>query len=387
MPDVPEPTIIDPRSREAVAAEAEVEAEVEKTSKSKSGSKEKKIVGRIFRSIDEIRETAPPLEPLWGFFLFKKAITAFISDPGVGKTSFGYVQTQALCQGKSFLSIHAEEPVNALYMDYESGDSLVASRAAFVLGDEKIPNFYIYNNVDFTLHQIKDELIAFCKEKNINLITIDNQSLAFSTRDENDNAEAIKQMRFIRQIANECNCAIILVHHTSKANLPGTRKATGAFARARLADVIINIEVAGEDIEASADTSNLTEEEKLESSAKILMLECAKNRMVDERVLWFIKRDEGKFYITDPPLGTPGKPTSTRLYAAQRELLLIMRNGGSTLDETYDRHWKFAELAKKMNEKGFSNSWADHAVRKLGQQNRIYKPTFGYYSLRRRQQQ
>ena len=107
MPDVPEPTIIDPRSREAVAAEAEVEAEVEKTSKSKSGSKEKKIVGRIFRSIDEIRETAPPLEPLWGFFLFKKAITAFISDPGVGKTSFGYVQTQALCQGKSFLSIHA----------------------------------------------------------------------------------------------------------------------------------------------------------------------------------------------------------------------------------------------------------------------------------------
>jgi len=312
----------------------------------------------LFRPIDEIRRTAKPLEPLWGYFLFKKAITSIVGDPGVCKTTFGYGLGKAACLRQEFLGIPFEEPVNALYMDFESADSLVASRANLVIGDEKVPNLYIYNIVDYYLPQVTEVTINFCKEHNINLIFIDNQSMAFNTRDENDNAEAIKQMKFTRSFTNACDAAVISFHHTSKANLSGTRKGTGAFARARLADICVNLDIPAE-----------------EEAPDIVRLETAKNRLVDEKVLWYFKKEEGKFVFVEPPLGVSGTPTGTAIYKAQVELLSLLKNGTTT-------QMKFGELNVAMEEKGFSASWTDHAVRRLLQQNRIYRPAYGYYAIR-----
>lgn len=312
----------------------------------------------LFRPIDEIRRTAKPLEPLWGYFLFKKAITSIVGDPGVCKTTFGYGLGKAACLGQDFLGIPFEEPVNALYMDFESADSLVASRANLVIGEEKVPNLYIYNVVDYYLPQVAEVAIKFCREHDINLIFVDNQSMAFSTRDENDNAEAIKQMRFTRTFTNACGAALISFHHTSKANLPGTRKGTGAFARARLADICINLDIPAE-----------------EEAPDIVRLETAKNRLVDEKVLWYIKKEGGRFIFAEPPLGVSGAPTDTVIYKAQVEVLSLLRNGATA-------QLKFGELSVAMEKKGFSESWTDHAVRRLLQQNRIYKPQYGYYALR-----
>ena len=276
----------------------------------------------------------------------------------VHNTTWGYGLAKELCLGQAFLDISAEEPVNALYMDFESADSLVASRANLVIGDTEVPNFYIYNIVDYYLPQIAKVTIDFCKGHSINLVFVDNQSMAFSTRDENDNAEAIKQMRFLRSFTVACNAACVSFHHTSKANLPGTRKGTGAFARARLADVCINLEIPVED------------------EPDIVRLETAKNRLVDEKVLWYFKKEEGKFTLIEPPLGISGQPTNTIIYKVQTELLSLLRNGSSP-------EMKFKELIDAMAAKGFSENWVDHAARRLLQQNRIYKPRYGYYAIKK----
>lgn len=311
----------------------------------------------LFRPIDEIRKHAQPLEPLWGYFLFKKAITSIVGDPGICKTTFGYGLAKSLCLGEAFLDISAEESVNALYMDFESADSLVASRANLVFGDAKIPNLYIYNIVDYYLPQVSTVSLGFCVEHKINLIFVDNQSMAFNTRDENDNAEAIKQMRFVRGFANATGAAVISFHHTSKANLTGTRKGTGAFARARLADICINLDVPAEE------------------DPDIVRLETVKNRLVDEKVLWFIKKEEGEFRFTDPPLGISGLATNTMIYKAQKQMLSIMGKNSEMV--------KFSKLTEEMEKAGFSPSWTDHTVRRLLQQNRIFKPEYGYYSLKK----
>lgn len=306
----------------------------------------------LFRPIGKVRKNAPPLEPLWGYFLFKKAITSIVGDPGVCKTTWGYGLSKELCLGQTFLEVPAEEPVNVLYMDFESADSLVASRANLVLGDKDIPNFYIYNLAEYYLPQVAKVTLDFCKERDINLIFVDNQSMAFNTRDENDNAEAIRQMRFLRSFAVACNCALVSFHHTSKANLSGTRKGTGAYARARLADVCINLEMA-------------------EEESNVIRLEVSKNRMVDEKVLWYFEKTEGKFRFVDVPAGVPGKPTDTLIYKAQFNLLRHMQG---------TKEYSVQDLVKAIGVNGITYNVIDKALRRLTQQGRLIRPRWGYFS-------
>lgn len=305
----------------------------------------------LFRPLDVVRKDAPPLEPLWGYFLFKNAITSITGDPGVCKTTFGYGLGMTLCKGQSFLDIAAEEPIKVLYMDFESADSLIASRATLI-SDAFTPNFYVYNIIDYFLPQIAQIAIRFCLERSINLIFIDNQSMAFHTRDENDNAEAVRQMRLLRAFTNACKAATIVFHHTSKANLPGTRKGSGAFARARLADIAVNLDIPSE------------------AHKDIVMLEMVKNRLVEERVLWFLKKEEGQFIFTDPPLGVRGVQTDTKVYRAQKIILEFMKD---------NVEYQYSELIGLGSNNDLDNPILEYAVRKLVQQSRIVKPRYGYY--------
>lgn len=306
----------------------------------------------LFRTLATIRKNAKPLEPLWGFLLYKKAITSVIGDPGVCKTTLGYGLATSLCLGQPFLDIDPEEPVKALYLDFESSDSLIISRANLILSDAvDISNFYIYNIVDYYLPHIAQVAIKFCREKSINLIIVDNQSMAFNTRDENDNAEAIKQMKFIRSFTNACNASTMVFHHTSKANLSGTRKGSGAFARARLADVCINLDIPDMD------------------NPDIVCFSVAKNRMVDEKVLWYFKKEEGKFIFCEPPLGAGRQPTNTQLYRAQQE---ILRGVDS------DKKYKYSEVVALLETKGIDKFTTGNAVKRLVQQGRLTRPEYGY---------
>lgn len=307
----------------------------------------------LFRKIDKIRKEAPPLQPLWGYFLFKKAITSIVGDPGVCKTSFGYGLSKALCLNRPFLDVAAEEPVNILYMDFESADSLVASRSSLIIGDEEIPNFYIYNRSEYYLPQVAEVTLKFCRSHDINLIFVDNQSMAFNTRDENDNAEAIKQMRFLRSFVDACNVAMVSFHHTSKANLPGTRKGSGAFARARLADICLSLEVPAPD-----------------DAPEVVRLEVSKNRMVDEKVLWYFKKEEGKFLFSDPPLNVSGKPTNTLIYKAQRSILSFL---------VCEQPYSIQFINQTIAQDGMSTDVVDKALRRLMQQGRVRRPKYGFY--------
>lgn len=308
---------------------------------------------KLIRPIDEICQTAVPLEPLWGFFLYKKAITSIVADPGLGKTTLGYGLGMELAQGRPFLDIMPEEPVKVLYLDLESGDSLVMSRKMLVDPEELVPNFFVYNQVDFYFNQIATMLKEFCLANGINLVFIDNQTTAFNTRDENDNAEAAKQMRLLRMWVGDCNVALVIFHHTSKANLVGTRKGTGAFARARLADVCINLDYPDE-----------------EGAPDVIRWQMVKNRMVDERTLWYLKKVEGKLEFTEQPLGSPGTQTNTKIYKAQRAVLEFM---------LLSVEYKYSDVVLNCIKNGIGEDDVKKATQKLYQQGRLSKPRWGYW--------
>lgn len=312
--------------------------------------------GELFRPIDEIRKTAKPPIPLWGDFFFRKAVTSVVGDPGISKTTMGYGLAKSLCLGLPFLEIKAEEPVNVLYLDFESSDSLVLTRSNLVIGDVTIPNFIIYNYPDFFLSQIATLAVQHCRANNINFIIIDNQTVAFNTRDENDNAEGGRQMRFLRSFANACDAAVLIYHHTSKANLPGTRKGSGAFVRARLADIYINLETPDE-----------------EEYPNIIRFEVAKNRIVGEQVCWYIEKKEGNFILlNEPPLGMTGRQRkNTAIYQAQQAVLTLL--GDSLILPRKDILLSITE---------FDNRVTQDAIDRLKQLGRIHSPKYGYYQKR-----
>ncbi len=307
---------------------------------------------KLFRTLDDVCANAKPLEPLWGYYLYKKALTSIVSDPGLGKTTLGYGLGIELALGKPFLNIVPEEPVTVLYMDLESSDSLVKSRKILIGCEEIVSNFFVYNIVDFYFPQIALVAKQFCLEHHVNLVFIDNQTTAFNTRDENDNSEAARQMRLIRTWANESNVACVIFHHTSKGNLPGIRKGTGAFARARLADICINLDIPDD---------NCTD---------IIRWEVVKNRLVDEKTLWYLKKAEGKFLFTEQPLGSMGIQTNTQVYKAQQVILEFMKT-----DEVY----KYNELKANCSKDSIKDEDIDHAIRKLYQQGRLVRPKYGFW--------
>jgi len=310
-------------------------------------------IEELFRPIDEIRKNAPPLEPLWGNFFFRKAITSIVGDPGIGKTTLGYGLGFALCRGEAFLDIEAEEPIKILALDYESADSLIKSRANQIT-ESSVENFYVFNITELLLPHIIGRAIKFAHDKGINLILVDNQSMAFNTRDENDNAEAIKQMRLIRSFAVASNASVAVFHHSSKADLPGTRKGTGAFARARLADICLNIETPD---------SNCPD---------IIKFELVKNRLVDDRVLWYIKKAEGKFTFTEPPLGAVGRPTdNTIIYQVMQALLHFLDNG-----HPHKRQDIISNLGTKFSERNIQLG-----LDRLKLLGRIHSPQYGYVEV------
>ena len=314
----------------------------------------------LFRDSSYIRRNAMPMEPLWGTFLYKKAITLIVGDPGIGKTTLGYDLCGTLCLGEAFLGIKAEEPIRALYMDWESADSLVSSRMGVRFEEQDITNLFIYNS-EFTINKIYPQIIDFCRKKKVNFVVVDNQTTAFDTRDENDNSEAAKQMRMLRKFVNATKCSLLVFHHPSKSNSPGIRKGTGAFARARLADICFNV--------------NLTSEEE----TNIIYIEQVKNRLYDgEKIKWFVKKDGGRFTMTEPTLGFFGTEPNTQIYKATSEVLAILGNGTNQ-----EEGIKFQVIATEMIKRGYSEIWADKAIQRLSQQNRVWKPKYGYWAIRR----
>ena len=307
----------------------------------------------IFRPLDKIRASAPPLEPLWAYFFFKKCVTSLTGDPGISKTSLGYSMFTTLSSGEPYLGIKPTEPIKVLNMDFESSDSLIASRSELVVTHFS-PNFVVYNLMDYYLPQVATVIVDYCKANGINVILIDNQTMAFNTRDENDNAEAKREMRFLRSMAVACNASLVIYHHPSKSNAPGTRKGSGAYTRARLADIMINLDYPSED------------------NTDIMVLRTVKNRLIDDKVEWYLKKSEGKFEFCNPPvdLFRPAQPTNTLVYRAQEKILELI-NG--------NKEYKTDEIVSMLEKHKFDKFTVGNALKRLKQQRRLTSNKFGYY--------
>ena len=246
-----------------------------------------------FLNIDEV-ENAPDLEPIWGNWLFRDSVVLQVGEAGIAKTTFNFGLSKALVDNKPFLGVKAtvESPV-ILYMEFEASKSLIKSRMRAMGGYPKNKeNFKLYVREDefHTIEQINEAIMALAIRPD--LIFTDPIRLAFNMRDENDNAEGTRQMKIAKKIARYHHCCVVMTHHSSKAELTGTRKGSGASSRVALADISMNFD-------------RLYNSNGDELDRDVFALSIPKNRMIDDDFCLCIRKvsDGRTFKVIDFPKG------------------------------------------------------------------------------------
>lgn len=264
---------------------------------------------KLFEPIDST-ESAPDLEPIWGNWLFRNTIVEEVGEPGISKTSFNYAFASSLLNSHPFLNVNGFHPKLAyiLYIDLESDNTLIKARR-HLLGLQDNPRFIKCNLPNVTLRELEPYIDELIRNKPLSIVFVDPLRSAFGTRDENDNAEASQQMKYLRYLTQKWKCAIVLVHHSSKAELGGTRKGSGAYARVALADIIWNFEKLGEGFPED-----------------LFRFYIPKSRQIQDDLSICIKREGGIFEEVEFPVGYSVNESGIRIYSLQQAIDVIMQD-------------------------------------------------------------
>lgn len=235
------------------------------------------------------------------------------ADIIVHNTTFNYTLIDSLIHKRPFLDIDGCKEIKGirvLYLDLESSDSLIKSRRA-MLDLEDSDQFLKCNLPNVVLPELEHYIDRFIKDTGpLHIIFVDPLRMAFNTRDENDNAEASKQMKILRYWCEKFNCSVVIVHHSSKADMSGTRKGSGAYARTSLADIVWNFEQLGEGY-----------------SRDLFKFYIPKNRCVDDDLVMCIRKDAGSFKRVDFPMGYQFFGNNgTQVYNLQKRIQYLMED-------------------------------------------------------------
>lgn len=170
-----------------------------------------------------------PYDALW-FSLVRGALVFFIGESGAGKTSLLYNIALHAALGKDLFD-QSMKQTNVLYIDPENaGNNRVVKLDRIGLGRPENLVWYDGFNVDLSQPSHLEGLKQRILSDEIGLVILDPLLNLFATDDENDNAEAGRQMMALQRAAKDTNACIVLVHHTGK----GENSIFGRGATARL---------------------------------------------------------------------------------------------------------------------------------------------------------
>lgn len=294
-----------------------------------------------------------PIERLWGFCLYPRSVALLIGETGAGKSSVLYnlLISAALDLDVFGVAWQAGRALNVFYLDQENtGQKRLIKINRLGLGRPERVVFH--DGADLSNPDNIQQLTEYCQTHDVDILCIDPLAGMFATINENDNAEAQRQMMSLRNIAEVGPC-VLAVHHTEK----GAASNYGRGAGARLGAV---------DVAFMLRTSSLLDGEgddtfKGESIQRddILRMQCVKNRLEGRGSLYMQMAGQDKFLPSTfeawreafRKTVDPGSITGARL-----EVENLLADGG-----TYTRPQIFSALAIE----GYGHAAIDAALKML----------------------
>ena len=212
-----------------------------------------KVTPRVFTQIkledSDALESVEPRPILVNSVLRQGEVGLLIGAAKANKTWMAIDLALSICEGGNWMGAHECAAADVLYIDAESTREMLAERMKIVKvmrqrGLGKMSIMSMRGDSPPTLSEAIERIAQGIAQSNAQLCIIDTLSAYFPIADENDNAEATQIMSAVVRVAEEMQCAILIIHHTPK--MTGTTRsvvdaAAGAGAFARRADSIIAV--------------------------------------------------------------------------------------------------------------------------------------------------
>ena len=169
----------------------------------------------------------PPLSIIGNGILLDKTLLMICGEKKVGKSMLVYNLALAIASGKSFACFPIPNPKKVLVLSAEGGFDPNSQRLKkMVTHFQGVTSEYfnIQFNSNFLLNNPSDytALCGIITEKGINVLVID-PFIKFHDVEENGSTEIMKVLRPIRNMIEELNISVILVHHFGKNASAGAR--------------------------------------------------------------------------------------------------------------------------------------------------------------------
>ncbi len=160
-------------------------------------------------------------------------------ETSAGKTVWAYNVAYHIAEGKEFTGLTPTSPLRVLYIDLESPEQVHRSLVqAIGTSDNLLFAREMPRLLSSTAGQ--DELMNDIREWNVRVVFIDPLSVAWPVRDENDNAEADRQMWRIKEIAVATGTLIVALWNMGEGQMKAKWRARGATARLDRVDLALN---------------------------------------------------------------------------------------------------------------------------------------------------
>ena len=187
----------------------------------------------------------PPPDPfaaqgLLGPFLPQPPGLVLLSgEASAGKTVLSYNIAYHIAEGREFIGRTPTASLSVLYVDLESPDQ-VHSRMVEAIG--RSDNLAFGRDMTGRLYtsEGQKELTDAIEQRDARVVFIDPLSVAWPVRDENDNAEADRQMWRIKEIAVATGTLIIALWNMGEGYVKEKFRARGATARLDRVDLALN---------------------------------------------------------------------------------------------------------------------------------------------------
>jgi len=192
-------------------------------------------------------------------FLMKRAITVLSGDPGIGKTWLCLEICRCINEDQKLFNIFDTRQARITYFDQENPRTVLKNRLILLNATNINILFYHYGN--FNIESDFDEIIKIAEKSDL---LIFDSFIQFHSRNE-DRAYDIKNpMNKLKSIADQNQCAILLIHQNRKP---------GQFERNELYSARGSMQIIYE-----ADMAFSLRKVKNEGR----VLECTKSRLVEE---------------------------------------------------------------------------------------------------------
>jgi energy-coupling factor transporter ATP-binding protein EcfA2 len=202
---------------------------------------------QVLTVADLLSLPSEPIPPMIDGLVFKGAITVFIGETSVGKTTLFYHMATALAKGEPFLNRPIAKPYRVLFIDAETPIPLAKAKLGDLIDpqEEAARRFFWLriSGLSADDQQACDQLLDVVRQIQPDVVFVDPLNAVMLVEDFNDEAEARKQLQPWKRIADEFGCAVVLSAHPPKdRSRKGAARWRGSFARAEIVDIAFSIE-------------------------------------------------------------------------------------------------------------------------------------------------